>query len=155
MIRRMSAVTSLMCLSSLVTYFGADIDACEKNPIMWRALANKNVNIWESHVSESCFGTRSQEKGILIIIFSPRAQRPLAAKGLDFFRGQYGHTVGGCHRDMQDIIKRLSNLWMRDWWSVCSLCKKQSRAHAFHVISFKWSFESHHAALECIQNLNI
>ena len=32
------------------------------------------------------------EKGIIIVIFSPRAQRPLSTKGMDFLRVCYGHT---------------------------------------------------------------
>jgi hypothetical protein len=58
-------------------------DACEKEPITWQALANKNWAIWENHVREHTISSR--DKGIIIIIFRPRAQRPLATKGMDFF----------------------------------------------------------------------
>jgi hypothetical protein len=48
------------------------------------------------------------EKGIIMIIFSPRAQWLLAAKGMDFYRGHYGHTEGmqpGNLRHYQVFVK--------------------------------------------------
>jgi hypothetical protein len=53
---------SLMCLSSLVAYFGAERRPVRRTRSCDLALANKNWDIWESHVSERC----SQEKQIVI-----------------------------------------------------------------------------------------
>ena len=108
---RTCAVPSPMCLSSLL--------ACEKDVIMWWALANKTWDIWESHVSESCFRAHSREKGIIIIIFIQRTHQPLSAKCMDFLGGIMA-TQSGCSREIRGIIKCLSN-WVRDWWSVYSL----------------------------------
>jgi hypothetical protein len=49
----------------------------------------------------------------------------------------------------------LFKLWMRDWWSVCSLCKKQSRPPTFHAAFFKPSLESNYASQNVfiIQNI--
>jgi hypothetical protein len=44
----------------------------------------------------------------IIIIFSPRVQRPLATKGMDFFSEHYGHTKGmpaGNSRHYQVLVK--------------------------------------------------
>ena len=103
----------------------------------------------ESNLNERCFGKQSGE-GNYNYYIQPKGTTATGRKGMDFFRGHYGHTKGiqlGNSRHYQVLVK----LWMRDWWSVCSLRKKQSRAHVFHTTFFIYSLESHHAALQLIQ----
>jgi hypothetical protein len=45
---------------------------------------------FERDFCERCFRARSREKGIIIIIFT-HTQWPLVAKGMDYYRGHYGH----------------------------------------------------------------
>jgi hypothetical protein len=101
-------------------------DTCEEDLVTLWALANKNWDIWESHVYEVLRGhsDRQRAEGNYNDYIQPKGTTATGRKRQRFFRVHYG-TQGGCCREIQGIpphvIKCLSKCeWETD--EVCTAC---------------------------------
>ena len=115
---------SSLCASEL------DKDTCSCVPdvsVFTCSLWGRPYHVTESHVCERCFGVPSRLKGIVFIIFSPSARRPLVANGLDFFRGHFGHTKGLPPGNLRQCLSNCE--WETD--EVCTACAKTNAELTF------------------------
>ena len=102
-----------------------------KDPITWlRAM-------WVRDAS-----ARNRKKGIIIIILSPRAQRPLAAKGMDFLGGIMA-TKRGCSREFEALLSACQIVSERLIKCVQPVQKNKAELMPFMQLFFKSPLEWH------------
>jgi hypothetical protein len=93
-------------------------------------------------------GSREKKIIIRLIYLAQGHDGHFGQKGMDCLGGIMA-TQGGCHREIQGLMRILSCACQIVNERLMKCVQKQIRAHALHATFFKSS------ALECIKNQNI